>query len=337
MDSVTQGLLGAVMAQAGAKPTELKQATVIGFIAPQLADADVFIRSSTDSLLTLQFHRHFSHSLLFIPLGALLAALLLWPFFRNKIAFSRIYVYSLLGYATAGFLDALTSYGTHLLWPFVDQKIAWSVIAIVDPLFSAVLMIALLMSFIRVRPSFARYGLLVAGCYVCFGALQQARVQQHIEALALTRQHSISRQIVKPTLGNVVLWRSIYQSENHYYVDAIRVGMFGDITVYEGAAAKVFDLKADSKKLPSTSVLFNDISRFNDFSDGYLIWMPSQVDALGDIRYAMLPQHIAPMWSIVFDSNKPSQAVTVKTDRHLSKQQRDMFLAMLLDQPINTK
>lgn len=64
MDSVTQGLFGAVMAQAGAKPAEIKQATVIGFIAPLLADADVLIRSSTDALLTLQYHRHFTHSLL---------------------------------------------------------------------------------------------------------------------------------------------------------------------------------------------------------------------------------------------------------------------------------
>ena len=337
MDSVTQGLFGAVMAQAGAKPAELKQATAIGFIAPLLADADVLIRSSTDALLTLQFHRHFTHSLLFIPFGALVAALLLWPLFAKKLAFSRIYIYALLGYATAGFLDALTSYGTHLLWPFVDQKIAWSVIAIVDPLFSAVLIIALLMSFFRMSHSFACCGLMVAGCYLCFGVLQQSRVEQKIDELALERNHEITRKIVKPTIGNLVLWRSIYQSEGHYYVDAIRVGIFGEITLYEGTTAKMFDRQTDLKSLPSTSILSQDISRFNAFSDGYLIWMPSHTNALGDIRYAMLPNQIAPMWSIEFDLDKPSQTVNILTERDLSQQQRTLFIAMLLDQPIDVK
>ena len=122
MDIITQGLLGATIAQACAKPNEVRLATLVGFCAPMLADADTLIRSTEDPLLFLEHHRHFTHALAFIPAGALIASLLLWPFLRNRLGFKRIYIYGLLGYASAGFLDACTSYGTHLLWPFNNPK-----------------------------------------------------------------------------------------------------------------------------------------------------------------------------------------------------------------------
>ena len=47
-------------------------AALVGAVAGMTADLDVLIRSSADPLLNLEYHRHFSHSLLFVPLGALL-------------------------------------------------------------------------------------------------------------------------------------------------------------------------------------------------------------------------------------------------------------------------
>ena len=135
MDLLTQGLLGSVLALSAANKNESRSAALTGFAAAVVADADVLIGSSGDPLMNLEFHRHFTHSLVFIPAGALIAALLLWPLLRKRLEFRRIYLYALLGYATSGLLDACTSYGTHLLWPFNDERIAWSIIAIIDPAF----------------------------------------------------------------------------------------------------------------------------------------------------------------------------------------------------------
>ena len=131
LDIVTQGLLGATLAQASAGKNEARIATLIGFSSALLADADTLIRSASDPLLNIEFHRHFTHSLIFIPIGGLLAAVILWPFLRRHITFKRLFFYALLGYATSGLLDACTSYGTQLLWPFSDERIAWRIIAIV--------------------------------------------------------------------------------------------------------------------------------------------------------------------------------------------------------------
>ena len=121
MDIVTQGIAGALLAQTAANRQNRRYATITGLVAGLLPDLDAAIRSSTDPLLTLEFHRQFSHSLIFIPVGALIASVLLWPFLRKQLPIHLLYLFSLLGFASAGLLDACTSFGTQLLWPFSDD------------------------------------------------------------------------------------------------------------------------------------------------------------------------------------------------------------------------
>ena len=67
MDVLTQGLLGSAVAQTAAKPDEIRKAGLIGILAGLSADLDYFISSTSDPLLNLEFHRHFTHSLFFTP------------------------------------------------------------------------------------------------------------------------------------------------------------------------------------------------------------------------------------------------------------------------------
>ena len=93
MDLLTQGLLGASLAQSGTRQNETRLATGVGFFAGLLADADILIQSVNDPLLTVEFHRHFTHSIFFVPFGSLIAALILWPFLRKRLSFYA-YTYS---------------------------------------------------------------------------------------------------------------------------------------------------------------------------------------------------------------------------------------------------
>ena len=97
MDIFTQALLGSAVAQLGAKKSEIKIATFIGCIAGIVADADIFIQSANDPLLFLEYHRHFTHAIAFIPIGVLIGALVCWPFVRKSINFSRLYFFGFLG------------------------------------------------------------------------------------------------------------------------------------------------------------------------------------------------------------------------------------------------
>jgi inner membrane protein len=328
MDVLTQGLLGALAAQGAAGRQETRVAAGIGFSSALLADADVLIRSSEDPLLMLEYHRHFTHALVFIPIGALLAALLLWPILRQRLILRRLYLYSLLGYATAGLLDACTSYGTHLLWPFSDDTVAWSIIAIIDPLFSLILLAGMVAALITLQRKLAWYALLLAATYLLLGVVQHQRALVMAEQLAADRGIVPQRVLAKPTLGNLLLWRAIVVADGRAYVDAVRVGLLEGNKVYEGEAVTLVDPKT-WYNLPKDSYAYYDLQRFYEFSDRLLIAYPDQPQLIGDLRYAMLPDAGIPLWGIRLDPEQPERRAVFEVQRELTPQIRARFMEML--------
>lgn len=330
MDILTQGLLGAVLAQAVARQGEAKRAAGIGFFAGLLADADVLIRSSQDSLLAIEYHRHFTHAVFFIPFGALVAALLLWPLLRRRVAFPRIYLFSLLGYSLSGFLDACTSYGTHLFWPLTEARVAFNIISIIDPLFTLTLLLACIYSIRRGGAWVARVGLSVAGAYLLLGWTQLQRAEAVMEGFAQSRGHQLERLVVKPTLGNLLLWRSVYYHDGHFYVDAVRLGVFSASRVYTGGQVQRFRPEQELAGLGETSVLYQDVQRFLSFSDDYVAYHPDHDDVLADIRYSNQPTGLDPLWGIRIDRDQPQQHASFATYRNMSRDKRERFYTMLL-------
>ena len=156
MDPISQGTVGAVFAQSAANKNNIVKLGIIGFLAGLAPDLDVLIRSSTDPVLFLEYHRQFTHSIFFIPFGALVVAAFIFPLVRKSLNFKTTYVASFLGYATHGLLDACTSYGTLLFWPFSNERITWNNISIVDPLLTipAIILIAVAVKTNRRRFSF---------------------------------------------------------------------------------------------------------------------------------------------------------------------------------------
>lgn len=332
MDILTHGLLGGALAQSCSNKSEIRDATTVGFIAALLADADALIQSSTDPLLTLEYHRQFSHSLIFIPVGALLVSLILWPLFnklKRPLGFRRIYRYAFLGCATSGFLDACTSYGTHLLWPFTGERLAWSIVPIFDPLILLILGAAVLLGLRGKKILPARIGLLFAAGYLLLGLLQHQRAEEAIRETALLRGHMAEQLTIKPTMGNLLLWRSIYRANGIYYIDAVRVGISKNGHIYPGTSIPAFVPDRDMPTLSPSSVLYGDIRRFAFFSSGYLALHPEDHALLGDVRYAMLPTSNRPLWGIRLDLKHADTHAPFETSRRMSRQEIEQFIKML--------
>ena len=330
MDILTQGLLGGVLAQSASKKEEIKIATLIGVVAGLLADVDIFIYSSNDPLLNIEFHRHFTHSLFFIPFGAAIAAALFWPFLKNRLPLHRIYLFSLMGYSMSGLLDACTSYGTHLLWPFSDERVAFNIISIIDPVFTLCLLITLAYSLRVKRQRIAHIGLFVAAVYMLLGFVQLQRATSIAEELIILRGHNVTKSLVKPTLGNIILWRSAYVHENRIYVDAIRVGMLSKNKIFEGESVEKMLIDKDYPDIAENSVLYNDIQRFKSFSNDFVAIDPTQSNVIGDIRYSMLPTSTKPLWGIIIDKNNPQKHPDYQFFRDNSNNIRKKFINMLM-------
>ena len=80
MDPCTQGILGASLATCFGNKQNMRSALICGTIGGLSPDLDIFIRSSNDPLLTIDYHRNFTHSFFFLPLGSLTISILLFFF-----------------------------------------------------------------------------------------------------------------------------------------------------------------------------------------------------------------------------------------------------------------
>ncbi|MCP5203014.1 MAG: metal-dependent hydrolase [Pseudomonadales bacterium] len=299
MDPLTQGLLGAALPQAtAAKGKGAAIAGALGFFAGMAADLDVLIRSSTDPLLFLEYHRQFTHSLIFIPIGGLLCAAVLHAVLgrRRGLSFRQSWLFCTLGYATHALLDACTTYGTMLLWPFSNQRIAWNTISIIDPLFTLPLLAAVVLAGRRGRPLFARLGLAWVCLYMALGLWQRNEAVAMGHALAAQRGHVPLRLEAKPSFANILVWKVVYETPDRFYVDAVRAGW--SPRVFPGSSVYKLDVDRDLPWLDRASQQARDIERFAWFSNGYIARDPLYTNRVIDVRYSLIPNEVAPLWSI---------------------------------------
>lgn len=333
MDPFSQGVLGASLPQATSKHRQAAVAGVLGFFAGLAPDLDVLIRSSNDPLLFLEYHRQFTHSLLFIPVGGLLCALVLHVVYarRQGLGFKTSVLYCTLGYATHALLDACTSYGTQLFWPFSSQRFAWNSISIIDPLFTLPIAALVFTSYRQKKPRFARIALLWAAVYLSFGVLQRERAMAVGEQIAAMRQHTPLRLEAKPSFGNLLVWKVIYETEAHFYVDAVRVGL--DNRAYNGESVTKLDIARDFPWLDHQSQQARDIERFRWFSDGYIALSPHNPHRVIDVRYSIVPNQVNALWSLELSPNlNAQQHANYITHRNSEAQSRRMFWQMLANQ-----
>lgn len=327
MDPVSQGAVGAAFAQSAAKKENIILIGFIGFLAGLAPDLDVLIRSEDDPILFLEYHRQFSHSLFFIPIGSFFVALFILPFVRGLMSLRMVYIASFLGYATHGLLDACTSYGTQLFWPFSDQRVTWNNISIVDPIFTVPIVILLAIAITKRKRIFSFIAIGWIIFYLSLGFIQYERTLSAAMDLANSRGHNAERMTLKPSFGNLILWKSIYQHEETYYVDAIRT--VHSSTWCLGESIEMFDYQYHLPSLDKDSQQAKDIERFRWFSQDYLGY-DDKNSLVTDIRYSMIPNQIAPMWGLVIDTEQSiDDHATWWTSRSLDQSQLDLFKEML--------
>jgi membrane-bound metal-dependent hydrolase YbcI (DUF457 family) len=170
MDTITHGIAGALIAKAvfnggdlfSSRPMNRQRivtwSTMLGAIFP---DADVFreIFSHDDSLI-ISWHRSFTHSLVCLPVFALvLAALTRWVARWRKwdapsfAALTGIYALGILSHIL---LDLVTSFGTMVWSPLRWSRPAWDLIFIVDFTFTGILLVPQILAWVHERPEKSR-------------------------------------------------------------------------------------------------------------------------------------------------------------------------------------
>ena len=307
MDPLSHAVIGATAAQSAADAPRLRAAALAGGLAALAPDLDVLIRSAGDPVLTLEYHRQFTHALAFAPVGALACALVLFRFVRNRLGFGQTYLACIVGYASHALLDACTTYGTEIFWPFSDARIAWSTIAVADFLFTGPIVALVALAAVKRRARYAHAAAAWAVAYLGFAAFQAARAAAVGAELAASRGHSPTRLEVIPGLfSSLVLWKVIYDHDGRYYVDAARTGFTAQSV--PGQSTAKLDLARHFPWLDPTSQQAVDVERFRRVARDMLAADENVPNRIVDLRYSLVPNEIAGFWAIVLDPSAPHTA-----------------------------
>ena len=299
MDPISHVLLGASLGYGVFGRKLGRTAALAGGLAAFVPDADVFIRSGSDPLLAVEYHRHFTHALLFAPVGGGLVSLLWILRQRWRPQALTIWLCCLLAYLSHCLLDAATSYGTQLLWPFSNARAGWDLISIIDPIFTLALLVGLVMALVLKRVRIATAALAAAAIYLVLGGVQHARAAAAQSQLAQRRGHSIERFEVMPTLANNLVWRALYVHDGKTYSDRIRVGWFSGVTLVEGWSLPLVT-EAELNEGERARNQRRSFERFRWFSEGWVARKPGDDSVLGDMRYSLSAEAFDPIWGIRF-------------------------------------
>ena len=215
----------------------------------------------------------------------------------------------LLAYSTHGVLDACTSFGTHLLWPFSNERTAWNIVSVLDPLLTLPLLALCITSIRQKRRRPAQLGFTWALFYLflCFHQHNIAVAEQ--ESLAESRGHIPERAVVKPSFGNNLLFRSVYEHQGIFYIDAIRIGWFSIPHIFTGSGIAKLHVHDVYPELSEPSQQSRSIERFRQLTNDFLVLHPGKQGVLGDVRYALVPGSIRPLWGIQIDPSRPDTEV----------------------------
>ena len=166
MDSITQAMLGAVTAQLGFRQRIGRDASWVAALAAYSPDVDSFVAPlarhmgyDVGDMSGMVFHRGLGHSLMMVPVIALIFAALWW-FIRRKLlrkntqdnrhppTFRLLYACTFVAVLSHPLLDLLTSYGIQLFAPITSGRYAIDTVAIIDVFYSSILIITLVACYV---------------------------------------------------------------------------------------------------------------------------------------------------------------------------------------------
>ncbi|HMN95738.1 MAG TPA: metal-dependent hydrolase [Phycisphaerales bacterium] len=320
MDPISHAMLGAAAAGALLGRRLGRHAFAVGIVAGVLPDGDVLdkaIPNLVDPALPWEFHRHATHAAIAVPLIAAIAILpwMLSSAWRQR--WKPLFAAGLVAAASHTLLDTCTSFGTHLWWPFTGERSAWDIIAIVDPMFTLPLLVAVAVACWRNSPRAAQVGLAWAIAVLSLGAVQHLRARAALEAHIAAGGEEVERIRVLPTLGNTILWRTLRETRDEQgrriaRAAAVRVPYFGAAELRDGEAIALIEPDAliwpDEETAARAARVFEVFDRFADGWLGFAGEPPTSAWAnfvLADHRYSVSSDGFSPLWGIAARPGDP--------------------------------
>ncbi len=224
MDSLSQIVLGASVAEASIGGKVGNKAMFWGAVAGTIPDLDVFSKYVVDTVGSLWFHRTVTHSLIFCIVFAPILGWIIHKIHKNGSATWKDWcLMSFWCLVTHPLLDCFTTWGTMFFWPFSEFKIAWKTVFVVDPMYTIPFLVLVVWAMFYNRTHYKRskfnnWGLGISSFYLFLTIFSKqaadANFNKGFESAGITPVQYDTR----PTPLNNILWTTNAEIENEYLI-----------------------------------------------------------------------------------------------------------------------
>ena len=229
MDTLTHALSGALLARATnpakAPPNSLPRRVAAGFFACAAPDLD-FVVGFLGPTAYIAQHRGVTHSLILLPLWALLYSWILAKILREPRGWRALYAITAMGLALHIAGDLITSYGTMVLAPFSAWRAGIGTTFIIDLWFSGIIVAGLVASLLARKsriPSVAALALLAG--YVGFQYVQKEKAIEFGSEYAKSKAMNdaqVTAQPRPPTPFNWTVFVSDERAQHFSHINLVR-------------------------------------------------------------------------------------------------------------------
>ncbi len=275
MDNITHSLTGLLLSRAGLDRLT-PRATWILLLAANAPDIDV-VSAFGGSLNYLHYHRHFTHSLVALPLLALLCVLAVRLVSRKPVNWAGAYGIALIGVASHLALDLTNTYGVRVLLPFSGQWLHGDITNVIDFWIWGVLFVSVSAPALarlvnaeigatgqtRGGPGrgFAIYALLFLTIYEGARTVAHARAVSTLESRVYSGAAPI-RVAALPGPVSLFAWRGIAETPD--LVSVVNVNLLGD---FDPATGRTFYKPEPSPAIEAArrTPVFEEFLRFSQY------------------------------------------------------------------------
>jgi len=285
MDSLTQIVLGAAVGEAVLGKKIGNKAMLYGAIAGTIPDLDVLTRNFVDTVTATEWHRGFSHSILFSILFAPIFGWLVWKINSKSRATFKDWSWLMFwGLFTHPILDAFTTWGTQLFWPF-KSRLAFQNIFVIDPLYTLPFLVFLILTMLQKRTSpkrrkYNNWGLFISSTYLLLTLfLKGLAYRQFVDSLEV-QGITYTEMDIRPAPFSAILWTANVDTEGTYLI--------GNYSFFDSQEI-TFVSYPKSHELLGSLVTNDKVIRLIDIAEGWFtISQENKKLLFNDLRFGLL-------------------------------------------------